>query len=201
MRFNRRWVFKIFRKGEWIMRKLIAMTFVGLLSGVFVLSAEDASKPSAPGNGPVPAKAINPELGMQMASEYLRQSDPKKFEEMQKLRQENPEEFKKQMSALSGKMKEKNQKEREEFKALTDKYRETKSDADKAAVKAKLEEFMKKRIEMQKRRIDEMEKNIVQAKSNIADEEKNMQAKIDEKLNQILSGKDGQKDKKTEPAK
>ena len=52
---------------------------------------------------------------------------------------------------------------------------------------------MKKRVEMQKRRVDEMEKNLAQAKANLADEEKSIQSKIDERLNQILSNKDGQK--------
>ena len=169
------------------MRNLIAMICMGLLSGVFVLSAQDVPKPptsgSNPGTNPVLGKGMNPEMGMQMAAfEYLRQSDPKKFEEMQKLKQGNPEEFKKQMAELSEKMKEKAQKEKEEFKALADKYHETKSDADKAAVRAKLEEYMARRIEMQKRRIDEMqkrrvedmEKRFAQEKANIADEEKNM---------------------------
>lgn len=180
------------------MRKLIAMVCMGILSGVFVLSAQDVPKPPAPGSNPgtnpVLGRGTNPEMGMQMAFEYLRQGDPKKFEEMQKLKQENPDEFKKQMAELSVKMKEKVLKEREEMKALTDKYRETKSDADKAALRVKLEEYMNKRIEMQKRRIAEMEKSI-------ADEEKNMQAKIDERLNQILTAPEGQNDKKAEPAK
>jgi ATP-dependent Clp protease ATP-binding subunit ClpA len=175
------------------MRKLIAMICLGFLSGVFALSAQDAPKPPSGVGGPSVGRGMNPEMGTQMGSEYLRQNDPKKFEEMQKLRQENPEEFKKQMAELSEKMKEKNQKEREEFKALADKYRETKSDVDKAAVRAKLEEYMKKRVEMQKRRVDEMEKNLAQAKANLADEEKSIQSKIDERLNQILSNKDGQK--------
>ncbi len=183
------------------MRKLIVMICLGLLSGVFVLSAQDAPKPAAGGDGPAQARRMNPEMGMQMAFEYLRQSDPKRFEEMQKLRQENPEEFKKQMAELSEKMKEKNQKEREEFKALADKYRETKSDVDKAALRAKLEEYMNKRIETQKRRIEEMEKNLADAKSTLADEQKNIQTKIDERLNQVLSNTEGKRDRKAEPAK
>lgn len=183
------------------MRKMIAMICTGFVCGAFVLSAEDAAKPAAPGNNLVPGRSMSPETGMQMASEYLRQSDPKKFEEMQKLRQENPEEFKKQMVDLSVKMREKNQKEREEMKALTDKYCETKSDIDKAALKAKLEEYMNKRIEMQKRRIDEMEKNLAISKSKIADEEKNMQSKLEERLKDILANKDGKKDDKSEPVK
>ena len=180
------------------MRKLIAMICLGFLSGVFVLSAADAPKPPAGGDAPPQARRMNPEMGLQMAVEYLRQSDPKKFEEMQRLRQENPEEFKKQMAEVSEKMKEKNQKEREEMKVLVDKYRETKSDADKAAVRAKVEEYMNKRIEMQKRRVEETEKRLAQEKANVADEEKNIQSKIDERLNQILSNTEG---KKSEPAK
>lgn len=184
------------------MRKLIAMVCMGLLSGVFVLSAQDAPKPPAPENNAPPfGREMNPERGMQMAVEYLRQNDPKKFEEMQKLRKENPEEFRKQMAGISEKMTEKVQKEREEMKTLTDKYRETKSDADKAALRAKLEDYVNKKIHAQKLRIEEMEKRIAQDKSNIAAEEKNMQAKIDERLNQILSNKEGAKDKKDESAK
>ena len=102
------------------------------------------------------------------------------------------------MAEVSEKMKEKNQKEREEMKVLVDKYRETKSDADKAAVRAKVEEYMNKRIEMQKRRVEETEKRLAQEKANVADEEKNIQSKIDERLNQILSNTEG---KKSEPAK
>ena len=191
------------------MRKPIAVICMGILSGIFVLSAQDVPKPPAAGSNPALGKGMNPEMGMQMVFESLRQSDPKKFEEMQKLKQENPEEFKKQMAELSVKMKEKVQKEKEEFKTLADKYRETRSDADKAAVRAKLEEYMGRRIEMQKRRIDEMqkrrieemEKRFAQEKANIADEEKNMQNKIDERLNQILTAPDGQVDKKIEPLK
>ncbi|MFA6293645.1 MAG: hypothetical protein WC637_17795 [Victivallales bacterium] len=183
------------------MRKLIGMICMGLLSGIFALSAQDAAKPGPAGDGSAQARRMNPEMGLQMVAEYLRQNDPKKFEEMQKLRQEKPEEFKKQMAELSEKMREKNQKEREEFKALSDKYRETKSDADKAAVKAKLEEYMNKRIEMQKRRIEEIEKNLADAKANLADEEKSMKSKIDEWLNQILTNTEGKRDRKAEPAK
>jgi organic radical activating enzyme len=183
------------------MRKLIAMICMGLLSGVFVLSAQDDSKQAPNRNNPALGRGGNPGRAMQMVTEYLRENDPKKFEELKKLRQENPEEFKKQVAELTEKMKEKFQKEREEFKALVEKYRETKSDADKAALKGKLEEMMNKGIEMQKRRVEEMEKNLAQMKSKIADEEKNMQAKLDERLAQILSGKEGRNEKKTEPAK
>ena len=183
------------------MRKLIGMICMGFLSGVFVLSAQDAPKPAAARNDDAQLRASQQQGGMQRVSEYLMQNDPKKFEEMKKLRLENPEEFEKQMTAISQKMRGDSQKERDEFKVLADKYRETKSDADKAALKAKLEEYMNKRIEMQKRRIEEMEKNIVQLKSNLADDEKNIQTKIDERLNQVLTNTEGKRERKTEPAK
>lgn len=180
------------------MRNLIAMICVGLLSGVLTLNAQDVPKPPPSANAPAGMMGMTPERGMQMAVENLRLSDPKKFEELQKLRQENPDEFKKQMAEVTEKMREKAQKEREEFKALVDKYLQTKSDVDKAAVKGKIEEMMTKRIEMQKRGIEEAEKNLAQRKAALADEEKNMQSKLEERLSQILANAEG---KKTEPAK
>lgn len=176
------------------MRMIIAVLCMGILSGVFILHAEDEAKANAAGDKEVHLRSVLPPGGVQMVSEYLLQNDPKKFEELKKLRLENHEEFERQMVEVSQKMREKSRKEGDELKALSDKYRATKSDADKAALKSKLEELMGKRIEMQKRRIEEMEKNLVQLKANIADEEKKIDVKIEERIKEILSDKDVRKD-------
>lgn len=176
------------------MRKIIAVVCVGLLSGVFVLSAQDAPKQVSIVNDDAHLRAVLPPGGIQMVSEYLLQNDPKKFEEMKKLRVENPEEFEKQMAVIAQKMREMSKNEETELKALSDKFRATRSDADKAALKSKLQELMGKRIEMQKRRIEEIEKNLVQLKANVADEEKKIDAKIEERIKDILLDKDARKD-------
>ncbi|MFA6292867.1 MAG: hypothetical protein WC637_13850 [Victivallales bacterium] len=180
------------------MRKIIAVACLGILSGVLTLNAEDEAMAAAAGDKEVHLRSVLPPGGVQMVSEYLLENDPKKFEELKKLRLENHEEFEKQMVEVSLKMRERTQQEGAELKALSDKYRETRSDADKAALKSKLQELMRKRIEMQKRRIVEMEKGILLLKANVAEEEKKIQEKIDERLKEILSNKDA---KTNAPAK
>jgi len=66
-----------------------------------------------------------------------------------------------------------------------------------------MQEYAQKRIESQKKRLAEMEKKLEEAKTKLAEEEKNIQAKIDERLKQIAEGneprdKKGDKDAKPE---
>ncbi|HCE42969.1 MAG TPA: hypothetical protein DET40_05430 [Lentisphaeria bacterium] len=189
------------------MKKLMVMLVLGIVSGAFLLADEPAGKPAAEGgkDGRGDRTRDFRERQKAMAVDYLKATDPAKYEELKKLKGTNPEEFKKQVEAVKAQLKEKFQKELDEMKVLADKYRETKSDADKAALRAKMEESMKKRLEFQKQRIVDMEKSVVEAKEKLAEAEKGLQAKIDEKLNDILAGKtpgaDAEKTKKDEKAK
>ncbi|HBC87307.1 MAG TPA: hypothetical protein DCZ94_10160 [Lentisphaeria bacterium] len=182
-----------------------------MMSG-FAVMAQDA--PVAPADAGKDAKGDagrgRAEQMRAMAIEQLRETEPAKFEELKKLKQDNPEEFQKQVEEIKNKMKEKFDKEREDFKVLVDKYRETKTDEALAAVKTKMQEYAQKRIEMQKKQIAEMEKKLAEAKARIAETEKDMQAKIDERLKTIIDGKapgndgkdkkDGKDEKKDEKA-
>ncbi|HCE43902.1 MAG TPA: hypothetical protein DET40_10175 [Lentisphaeria bacterium] len=112
----------------------------------------------------------------EMMDNRLRETDPKKFDEITKLR--------KQVMEMTRQLMEKARKDEEDFRKLVDKYRETKADADKAALRTKIEERMKNNIESQKQRL--------------AEEEKTMQEKIDKILNDIASGKCPGMEKKNE---
>ncbi len=170
------------------MGKIISILCMVFLSA-FILSAEDVPNTAGGMKDDAQMRGALPKGGVHMVSEYLQQNDPKKFEEMKKLRLENPEEFEKQLTEISQKMREEAQKEEAALKALVDKYRETKSEPDKAALRAKLEEITGRKIKMQKRNVEEMEAKLVQLKANIAEEEKKLQTQVDAKLNVIISGR------------
>jgi len=189
------------------MRKMFAMLVLCVFSGVVLLAEEPAGKPAAEGvkDGKGDRMKGIADHQKAMAVEYLKSTDPAKYEELKELKDTNPEEFKKQVEVVRVQLKEKFQKEMDEMKALADKYRETKSDADKAALRAKMEESMKMRLELQKQRIADMEKNVADAKEKLAEAEKSLQTKIDEKINNILSAKtpgaDTEKSKRNEQVK
>jgi len=188
------------------MRKILVMLALCVCAGVLLLADEPAGKPAGEGTKVGKGERMRDfgERQKAMAVEYLKATDPAKYEELKKLKETNPEEFKKQVEVVKAQLKEKFQKELDEMKVLADKYRETKSDADKAALRTKMEESMKKRLEFQTKRIADMEKNVAEAKGKLAEAEKNFQAKIDERINNILSGKtagaDAEKAKKDEQA-
>ncbi|HBC87243.1 MAG TPA: hypothetical protein DCZ94_09835 [Lentisphaeria bacterium] len=112
----------------------------------------------------------------EMMENRLREIDPKKFEEISKLKD--------QVREMTQQLMEKARKDEEDFRKLVEKYRETKADTDKAALRAKIEERMKNNLESQKQRISE--------------EEKNIQSKVDRILNEITSEKGPAKEKKNE---
>ncbi len=173
------------------MGKIIAVVCLGFLAGVALLMGEDAPNTASGMKDDAIMRGALPKGGVQMVSEYLLQNDPKKLEEMKRLRLENPEEFEKQLTEISQKMREEARKEAADLKAAADKYRETKSDADKAALKARLADVMGKRIKMQKRNIEETEAKLARLKTELAEEEKKVQAQIDEKISAVLLDKGG----------
>ncbi len=173
------------------MKRLLAIIALTAVSGIFLFADEPAGGGDGKGDR---MKGMGENQRAAMFAEYLKKTDPAKFEELEKLKKEKPDEYRKQVDAMKAQAMEKFKKERDEFKALSDKYRDTKSDTDKAALKAKMEENMKKKIEFQKQRIADMEKSLSDAKAKLEDTEKNMQAKIEEKLNEILAGKDSGKE-------
>jgi hypothetical protein len=125
----------------------------------------------------------------EMMIERLKMSDPAKFEELKKLRTENPEEFKAKIKELAKEAMEKIKKEREEMNALADKYRETKSEEDKAALKTRIEEQMKSQLQNRKEHIANMEAKILKAKEEMATQEKDFDSMVETKLNAIIEGK------------
>jgi len=115
-----------------------------------------------------------PGAEQEMMDRRMAETDPKAFEEIASLRR--------QVMEKTQKLMEKARKDEEDFRKLVEKYRDTKADADKAALKVKLEERAKNSLEAQKQRI--------------SDEEKNIQERVEKTLNEIASEKPPVNEKK-----
>lgn len=180
------------------MKKFIVLACLCFISTAVVLAEETAT--SETGNVPGEGCGMKHHEGKGCEKQHgnkggekgamlmrLKQQDPAKFEELMKLKQDNPEEFKNQIKQIAEAKKAEFEQKKAEIKGLVDKYRESKSDADKATLRAKIEENMKNRLEKQKQKI--------------ADEENNLQTLIDKRLENIIEGKGkkcGGKDKNTD---
>ncbi len=155
------------------MKKLILAACICVLSAAFV-AAEEANTARADDSTCKKgqwAKKGGHGKGMRMMG-FLRENDPEKFKELMKLRDENPEEFDKQRDSALASVKAEFERKMLEIRDLVRKYRESRNDADKEAIRAKIEENMKARLEAKKK--------------EVADMESKLQAMVDERLNEIL---------------
>lgn len=121
---------------------------------------------------------------------YLEENDPKKLEELKKLRTEDPEKFREEIKEVREEIKEKIQAERKEFKELVDKYRESQSEDDKAAIREKLAEQFNKRMEREKGRVEKIEEHLKKLKERVEKRSGKMDEIINSKLDDIIKDPD-----------
>jgi len=128
----------------------------------------------------------------------MKEKDPKKYEELMKLRESDPAAFRQKMvQEFSSRYKHKHDghhdKSRKEIGEILNKYNESNSEEEKAVLKKQLREKMeesfdldlKKRIEM----AEKLETHLKTVKSQIEEREAKKSSLIDEKVEYLIQGK------------
>lgn len=128
--------------------------------------------------------------GAGMFAGYLEENDPERLEELKKLKTEDPEKFREEIKEIREEIKEKIQAERKEFKELVDKYRESQTEDNKAAIREKLAEQFNKHMEREKRRVGKIEEHLKKAKERCEKRAGKMDEIINSKLDDITKDPD-----------
>lgn len=115
---------------------------------------------------------------------------PEEYSNLIKLQKDNPREFQEKLMMLTRKLEEKQQQEVRKFNELIEKYRKTKSDEDKAAIRKQLEIEFSQKMTLQRKRVEKLGENYEKAKAALAKRETGKDEIINDRLKQITSDPD-----------
>jgi hypothetical protein len=165
-------------------------------------------QPGGPGRGPQGGPRTgqpNPHMHARLwqSAEWLRTSNPREFDRLQKLRQENPEQFRKEMrKALQDYAKKQHPEQYQQFKKmrkaeerlqkLAKQYQAEQDPAEKAALeqtmRAELEQQFVEKQKMRQKELADLEQRLQQFKTELQGREQNKQQMIDLRMKSLIEG-------------
>jgi hypothetical protein len=124
------------------------------------------------------------------AAMRLEVEDPEEFEELMKLRQENPEKFREEFKEKIKEMREAKEKEMKKIRDLSEQYLNNKDEGAKTEIKGILTNDFDKRLAAEKNRLSKEDERAKKMKERVEKREKMKDQIISAKLEEIIEDPD-----------
>ena len=141
---------------------------------------------------PAPGKPAPPHRGPQMWQIFARLDDESR-QELIRLQQENPEEYRKKLHDYVEKFRSEEKSHRELLQGIVEQYKNSESDAEKAALRAKLEAEIGKKfdqdVELHRRHVESLKRRAEKLGAEVERRAENREKIISTITESLLSGK------------
>ena len=175
-------------------RKIFITTVIGLLGTATLLAeTEQQLQPLKDGQGKKVKhfkgkKKVDKMKQRRRMLHYLNANYPSEMKEIKELGKTDPQAAREKLRALAQKGLARIKQQRQEFKNLIKKYRETKDEAVLAQIKTKVSTLYDKRLKYAEKAVDRLESKLQKARTRLADLKSKREENIEKIINRIKNG-------------